>query len=109
MMFLLKTLISGLLVAGASTLARRYPGPAGIIVALPVTTFLTMAWMGFEGTRSAELAVFLQSVGWITIAGVGLFFMTPWLIRLGVGFWPSFAAGLFTLAAGTWLAAKWGA
>ena len=108
-MFILKTLISGLLVAGASTLARRYPGPAGILIALPFTTFLTMAWMGIDGVRSSEMAVFLQSVGWITLAGVGVFFVTPWLIRMGWGFWPAFALGLLTLGIGSWVAARWGA
>lgn len=106
MVFILKVLISGFIVAAASLIAKKHPGPAGIIVALPITTFLTMAWMGVEGTSSSEMATFLQSVGWITIAGVGLFFITPWLIRLGYGFWPSFAAGLATLALGTWVAAR---
>ncbi|MEZ4815464.1 MAG: hypothetical protein R3A80_09710 [Bdellovibrionota bacterium] len=109
MMFFLKTLISGLLVAGASTLARKYPGPAGIMIALPITTFLTMAWMGFEGVRSQEMATFLQSVGWITASGLGLFFLTPWLIRLGWGFWPAFSLGFLSLVLGTWVAYKFAA
>lgn len=94
--------------AGASTLARKYPGPAGILVALPVTTFLTMAWMGLEGTRTKEMADFLQSVGWVTAAGLGVFFLTPWLIRIGWNFWPAFIVGLSTLALGSWIATKWG-
>ncbi|NCN26780.1 hypothetical protein GW915_04325 [bacterium] len=107
MFFVFKTIVSGLLVAGASVLARKYPGPAGIFVALPVTTFLTMAWMGIEGTQSSEMAVFLRSVGWITVAGLGVFFLTPWLLKIGWSFWPAFGVGLLTLFAGSWIAYRY--
>ena len=109
MFFLLKTIISGLLVAGASSLARRYPGPAGLFIALPITTFLTMAWMGMQGSSKLDLAKFLQTVGWITIAGIGIFFLTPYLIRIGWNFWPAFAVGLCILALGSWIATRLGA
>lgn len=108
MLFLLKTILSGLLAAGASTLAKKYPGAAGILVALPVTTFITMMWMGLEGTSAQNMATFLQNVGWITLAGIGVFFFTPLLIRLGWGFWPAFGAGLLTLVLGSWAVARWG-
>ena len=108
MLFLIKSLISGFLIAGASVLVRKYPGPAGILVALPMTTFLSLAWMRFDGVKNPEIATFLQSVGWITLGGVGLFFLTPYLLRIGWGFWPSFLLGTLSLTVGSFVVFKLG-
>lgn len=109
MLFILKTLVSGLLVAGASALARRHPGPAGLLIALPTTTLLTLLWMSLEGVSKTDAAIFLQTVGWVTLAGMGLFFITPFLIRMGWGLGPAFAVGIAALAIGSWIATRLGA
>jgi len=41
-MFLLKTLISALLIAGASETAKRSPSLGAVIVSLPLTSILAM-------------------------------------------------------------------
>ena len=98
--FFLKLMVSSLLIVGSSALALRYPGPAGVIVALPVTTFLTLAWARIAGQTNLQTASFLESVGWITLSGLGLFFLTPFLLKNGYSFWFSFSMGLASLFLG---------
>lgn len=106
-MFWLKAFVSGLLVAGASSLAQRHPGPAGVLVALPVTSLLALSWMRYEGASDSETATFLLNVGAVTLAGVGLFFVTPALIKNGWGFMPAMAIGLLILFLGSLLASRY--
>ena len=96
-------MVSSLLIVGSSALALRYPGPAGVIVALPVTTFLTLAWARIAGQTNIQTASFLESVGWITLSGLGLFFLTPYLLRSGYSFLISFGAGLLSLIVGCFM------
>ena len=43
--FVVKALVSGLLIAGASELARRSPGIGGLVAALPLVSILAMIWL----------------------------------------------------------------
>jgi hypothetical protein len=101
--FFLKLFVSSLLIMGSSFLALRYPGPAGVVVALPVTTFLSLAWARFAGQTNLQTASFLESVGWITFSGLGLFFLTPYLLRSGYSFWFSFSMGFLSLVLGCYV------
>lgn len=109
MFYWIKAIVSGLIIAGSSSLAQKYPGPAGVLIALPTTTLLTMAWMGQQGATKSELATFLMTVGWITLAGIGFFFLTPVLIKNGWSFWVSFFCGIVVLILGSWIAVRMGA
>ena len=40
-----KALVSGVLIAAASELARRSPAWGGLVVSLPLTSFLAMTWL----------------------------------------------------------------
>ena len=44
-LFFSKALLSGLLVAAISTVAKRYPGWGGLIASLPLVSVLSMIWL----------------------------------------------------------------
>ena len=48
MFFLLKTLLSALIIALVSTLARRYPGFGALVAALPLVSVFGMIWLWLE-------------------------------------------------------------
>ena len=54
----IKALISGVLIAAASELARRNPGWGGLIASLPLVSFVAMLWLWREGTEPARIADF---------------------------------------------------
>lgn len=101
--FFVKLLLTSFLVVGSSFLATRYPGPAGVVIALPITSFLALAWARIAGQTNLQTASFLESIGWITLSGLGLFFLTPYLLRSGYSFWFSFSLGFLSLVLGCYV------
>ena len=88
----IKALVSGVLIAAASELARRSPSWGGLVVSLPLTSFLTMLWLWHDGSadRIADLA--LSSTAYI-IASLPAFIVLALVLRRGLAL--PFAMALF--------------
>ena len=91
--FLLKVLISALVVAGASELARRYSLFGALLASLPLTSILAMIWLWRDGTTTAKIADFSNNIFWLVLPSLLLFVVMPLMLRAGYGFWPSLGAG----------------
>jgi hypothetical protein len=96
---LLKAALSGLIVAAASEVARRWPGVGGLIVSLPLVSLLAFIWL-WRDTGDAERVAALSQAAFIYfLPSMPLFLVLPALLRAGFGFWLSLAlACLMTLA-----------
>jgi uncharacterized membrane protein (GlpM family) len=102
MRFLLKTLISALVIAGVSELGKKSSGIAAILAALPLTTILALIWL-YADTRDAERAAQLSlSVFWAVLPSFIFFLSLPLLIRRGVAFPPAMAIACGLMIAGYW-------
>jgi hypothetical protein len=97
--FLLKVLISALLVAGAAELARRSTLFGALLASLPLTSILAMIWLWRDGASPAQIADFSGAILWFVLPSLLLFIVTPLLLRSGWNFWPSLAAGCAATAA----------
>lgn len=86
LLFVIKAILSGILVAAISTVARRYPGWGGLVASLPLVSLLSMVWLYGE-TRNAE-AVAKLSLGafWFFLPSIPMFLIIPALLRSGVSF-----------------------
>ena len=93
MQFLLKVLISALVVAGASELARRYSIIGALLASLPLTSILAMIWLWRDGVPTARIADFSNSIFWLVLPSLLLFVVVTLMLRAGYGFWPSLGAG----------------
>jgi hypothetical protein len=111
-LFILKAILSGILVAAISTVAKRYPGWGGLIASLPLVSVLSMVWLYGE-TRDVE-SVARLSLGafWFFLPSIPMFLVIPVLLRSGVGFVATMAiACIMTIilyAAMNWLAPRVG-
>jgi hypothetical protein len=90
---LLKAGISGVLIALASTLAKRYPGFGALIASLPLVSVLGMVWLWGEKPDAANMADHVGATFWYVLPSLPMFLLIPALLRHGVGFWPALAAG----------------
>lgn len=88
---LLKAALSGLIVAAASEVARRWPGWGALIVSLPLVSLLTFIWLWTDTRDSRRIAELSQSTFWFFLPSMPLFLVLPLLLRSGVGFWLSIA------------------
>ncbi|WP_028964880.1 DUF3147 family protein [Sphingomonas phyllosphaerae] len=91
--FLLKSFVSGLLIAAASTLAKRYPGVGALVASLPLVSVLGMMWLWLEKPDAANMAAHAGATFWYVLPSLPMFLLIPALLRHGVGFWPALAAG----------------
>lgn len=94
MLFLaLKALISGILIAAASTLAKRYPGFGALVASLPLVSVLGMIWLWGEKPDAANMANHVGATLWYILPSLPMFIVMPALLRSGVGFWPTLGLG----------------
>ena len=95
----IKALISGIIVAAASEVARRWPGVGGLIVSLPLVSLLTFIWV-WQDTRSTDkVAELAQGAFWFFLPSMPLFLVLPAMLRAGMNFWLAFALSVVGTAA----------
>jgi hypothetical protein len=109
MLFLvIKAAISGILIALASELAKRYPGFGALIASLPLVSVLGMIWLWNAKPDTENMAAHAGATFWYVLPSLPMFLLIPALLRGGWGFWPALASGcLLTIllyTAMTWAA-----
>ena len=84
---IVKALLSGLIVAAASELARRWPGVGALVVSLPTVSLLAMIWLWRDTGDPERIAVLSESTFWYFLPSMPLFLVLPAMLRAGFGFW----------------------
>ena len=112
-MFLaLKALISGVLIAVASTLAKRYPGFGALIASLPLVSVMGMMWLWAEKPDADNMAAHASATFWYVLPSLPMFLVIPALLRHGLSFWASLVLGcaltVLLYAAMTWIGPRFG-
>ncbi len=109
---LLKAAISGVLIALASQVARRFPGFGALIASLPLVSVLGMIWLWKDEPDAGNMADHMQATFWYVLPSLPMFLLMPLLLRRGLPFWGALTAGCaLTVAlylAMTWLAPRIG-
>ena len=90
---LLKAAISGVLIALASEVARRYAGLGALIASLPLVSVLGMIWLWRDTQDPARLADHAAATLWYVCPSLPMFVLIPVMLRAGYGFYPTLAAG----------------
>jgi hypothetical protein len=83
---LIKALISGILVAAISEIARRYPGWGGLLASLPLTSLLAFAWVYRDTSSTEQVAALAGSTFWFVLPSLPMFLVLPALLRSGISF-----------------------
>lgn len=97
-----KALVSGVLIAAASEIARRSPGWGGLIASLPLTTLIALVWLWRDTRDPARAADFVAGTALYVIAALPSFGLMALLLRRGGSFGLALAAGCL-LAMGGYL------
>ena len=82
-----KALLSGLIIAIASEVARRWPGWGALIVSLPLVSLLSFIWLWRDTGEPERIAVLSESTFWFFLPSMPMFLILPALLRAGVHFW----------------------
>ncbi|MFV0301433.1 MAG: DUF3147 family protein [Paracoccus sp. (in: a-proteobacteria)] len=90
---LLKAVISGILVATASEVARRHAGIGALIASLPLVSVLGMVWLWHDTRDPLRLASHAQATLWYVLPSLPMFVLIPAMLRAGMNFWLSLGLG----------------
>ena len=94
--YLIKLLITVVLVVLISELAKRDTLLAGLLASLPIVSFLAMIWLYLDTRDSEQVARLSSSIFWLVLPSLSLFLLLPLLLRNQVNF--SLSLALSTLA-----------
>ncbi|KKI92749.1 hypothetical protein WQ54_07635 [Bacillus sp. SA1-12] len=83
-MFLIKVVVSAIIIALVSGLARKNPLLAGFIAAFPITSMLSIAWLSYEKRSELEISKFLINVLWGIIPTVLFLGITVLCLKKGI-------------------------
>ena len=108
MYLLLKAVISGVLIAAASQLARRYPGFGALVASLPLVSVLGMIWLWRDRPDAGNMADHVQATFWYVLPSLPMFLLMPALLRRGVPFWGALGVGC-ALTVALYLGMTWAA
>ena len=95
----IKALVSGLIVAAVSEIAKRYPGVGGLVASLPLISVLGMLWLWQEKPDATNMASHAQATFWFVLPSLPMFLAIPAMLRAGLNFYAALALGcLLTIA-----------
>lgn len=105
MYLLLKALLSGLVIAVASELARRSSVLGAVLISLPLTSILAAIWLYRDTRDTGEVASLSWSILWVIAPSLVFFVVLPLALEHGVEFWVALglACGSTALAYAGWL------
>ncbi len=94
-----KALVSGVIVATVSEVARRYPAGGALIASLPLVSILGMIWLWRDTHDSARLAAHAGATFWYVLPSLPMFLIVPALLRGGWGFVAALSCGCLVTVA----------
>jgi hypothetical protein len=110
--FVVKCLLSGVIIAVVSEVAKRSPAFGALIVSLPLVSLLGILWLWRDTGDAERIASHAESTFWYVLPSLPMFLVLPAMLRAGVGFWPGLTAScaltvvLYFITA--WALAKFG-
>ncbi len=101
--WLLKILVSAVIIALASELARKSSFIAAVTLALPLTSLITLIWVYYESGDKIRIAALSWDVFWLVPPSLAFFPLFATFISKDFSFWLAFLLAA-ALTAGVYIA-----
>ena len=88
-----KALLSGLIIAIVSEVAKRSPALGALIVSLPLVSLLAIIWLWRDTADVGRVASHAEATFWYVLPSLPFFLILPLMLRNGVGFWWALMSG----------------
>ena len=100
MIFALKALFAGLIIAFSSWLAGQNPRMAGFIIALPMASLIAIAFVYFEHSNVEKTVLYAKSI--LVAVPVSYLFFLPFFFakQFNMNFWMIYGTGILLLTLG---------
>ena len=91
--FVVRAVLSGLILALIAMVARRSPATGALIASLPLLSLLGMIWLWRYTGDAARLADHAEATFYYVLPSLSMFLLIPWMLRHGGNFWIAITAG----------------
>lgn len=89
----IKAILSGVIIAVVSEVAKRYPGFGALIASLPLVSLLGILWLWRDKPDVPNMASHIEATFWFVLPSLPMFLVIPAMLRNGVNFWLALVAG----------------
>lgn len=90
---LVKALLSGIIIAAVSEIAKRSPGFGALVASLPLVSLLGMIWLWRDTGNPLRMAAHAEATFWFVLPSLPMFLLIPVMLRNGFSFWVALVAG----------------
>ena len=98
-----KLLLSALIIVIVTKVQLVSDRLSALLIALPLTSLVAMAWMHHGGQSAQRLANHAEGTFWFVLPTLPMFLIIPWMLRSGWGFWVALAANCLITVALFWI------
>lgn len=91
---IVKIVVTALLVAAISELARRSTLAGALLASLPLTSLLALIWLYRDTGNAVQAADLARGIFWLVLPSLAFFVVFPAGVRAGWGFWSAMSAGI---------------
>jgi len=100
---LIKTIITAVVVVLVAEIAKRSSLLAGLLVSIPLTSFLALMWLYFDTKDNQKIIDLSNATFLMVIPSLAFFIFLPILIKLNLPFFLSMAGSVLLTAGCYWL------
>jgi len=83
---IIKTIVTAIVVVVVSEIAKRSSLLAGLIVSIPLTTFLALIWLYWETHSTQKVIDLTNSTLLMVIPSLSFFIFFPFLLKINIPF-----------------------
>ena len=87
-----KVLVTALVILFVTKIQLFSDRLSALLIALPLTSLIAMAWMRAEGQGNERIANHAEGTFWFVLPTLPMFLVLPWMLRQGWGFGWALAA-----------------
>ena len=94
--FLVKVLVSAVLIAAISEISRRSSLAGSILASIPLVSVLAMIWLYVDTGNTEKVSALATGIFWLVIPSLALFVTLPLLLKYGVNFYLGMGISIIT-------------
>jgi hypothetical protein len=103
MQFIVKIIVSAILIAAVSELGKRYSFFASILASLPLVSVLALIWLYKETNDIQKVTNLSHGIFWAVIPSLLLFIVLPLLLKTGFDFYKAMFLSCLITSVGYWV------
>ena len=99
MYYILKILISALLIVAISELAKRSSLMGAIVASIPLVSIMAMIWLYIDTQDVEKISALSANIFWLILPSLVLFIALPVFLKIGWGFYVSLSISITIMIA----------